>query len=68
MIVAKTKMRKMPKNCRDCKLSFSTWVGDRFCFIMNNKDCPKEYEKNGSWKYVRPDWCPLMEMEVNHDE
>ena len=66
MIVAKTRMRRMPKSCRWCKLSCANWFEERFCSVTAG-DCPKEYEKNGSWKYVRPDWCPLLEMEENHD-
>lgn len=66
MIAAKTGMKRIPESCRWCNLSWSNWFGERFCSVTNG-ECPKEYEKNGSWMYIRPDWCPLMEMEENYD-
>ncbi len=61
MIVAKTKMRKIPSTCKVCKLSkHDSWGGDRICCVVGI-ECPMEFY-NGNWKYGKPGWCPLMEI------
>lgn len=60
MIVAKTKMKKIPESCNKC--GFSTYSYDyRVCFFETNKICPMVRTENGNKKYTRPEWCPLME-------
>lgn len=61
MIVAKTKMKKIPESCNKCNLSYADLYG-RFCRIQN-KLCPMEQSEHKNWKYTRPDWCPLQEVE-----
>lgn len=67
MIVAKTKMKKIPESCNKCSLArieYSHWNDtQRYCWITK-KDCPMEKSEHGNWKYTRPDWCPLMEVET----
>lgn len=60
MIVAKTNMKKLPKSCNKCKLSYIDLYG-RFC-RMNKQLCPMEYSEHGNARYIRPDWCPLVEV------
>jgi len=62
MIVAKTRMRKIPKTCKDCALGKREFGADRVCSITG-KDCPMELYR-GNWKYGKPTWCPLEE---SHD-
>lgn len=64
MIVAITKMRRIPKACKDCKLSEIELYGRR-CKI-ENRMCPIEQTKSGNYKYGKPDWCPLEEVQ-KHD-
>lgn len=66
MIVAKTKMRKIPTSCKKCNLSFQNWAGERTCFVTK-KDCPIEEAPSGNWRYGKPTWCPLVEMEDSYD-
>lgn len=67
LIVAKTRMRKIPKSCKVCSLSFQNWTGERTCAVTK-MDCPFEQSQNGNWKYGKPGWCPLVELEANHDK
>lgn len=66
MIVAKTKMRRIPKTCKECKLSKHSFYGDRVCAVVG-KDCPTSF-CSGNWKYGKPAWCPLVEIkqEAHH--
>lgn len=66
MIVAKTKMRKIPKTCKDCKVSMHEFGGDRVCVIAR-RDCPMELS-NGNWRYGKPTWCPLVELEATNEK
>lgn len=65
MIVAKTKMKKIPESCKECSVSrveYYTFVDtQRFCGITKN-ECPKKRSENGNLKYIRPKWCPLVEV------
>lgn len=68
VIVANTKMRKIPSTCKVCKLSKHSFGGDRVCAVVG-KDCPMDF-CNGNWKYGKPAWCPLVEIkrESDHEE
>ena len=48
MIVAITKMSRIPKACKDCKLSEIELYGRR-CKI-ENRTCPIEQKKRGNYK------------------
>lgn len=58
MIVAKTKLRKLPENCGKCPLSRMNWTGERECGI-NRRLCPEERKSSGRYGYYKPSWCPL---------
>lgn len=65
MIVAKTRIKKIPEGCNKCKLS----VIERYSYIdsmricgITKKECPMEYSEHKNLKYIRPDWCPLVEV------
>lgn len=66
MIVAKTRMKKIPKTCKDCPLSIVQFdwgnLSHRICGI-NSKDCPQEKKPSGNYGYGKPCWCPLVEIE-----
>lgn len=61
MIVAKTKLKKIPKTCKECSISKSDW-DTRICGI-NGKECPVERKPSGNIGYCKPGWCPLVEIE-----
>lgn len=60
MIVAKTKMKKIPDSCNKCGLKTYSFEGTR-CFITG-KVCPMEKSEHGNWRYTHPNWCPLIEV------
>ena len=64
MIIAKTKMRKIPESCGKCGISMVfrfNGVDRRICPVMR-RDCPMEKcAQNGCMKYTKPAWCPLEE-------
>lgn len=66
MIVAKTKMKKIPKACNKCALSSYDYF-DRHCFITG-KQCPREIKPSGNIGYKRPEWCPLREVKEKGHE
>lgn len=61
MIIAKTKMKKIPKSCNKCSLSIIRYF-DRSC-VVTNKVCPQEIKSGGTIVYTRPEWCPLRRLE-----
>lgn len=61
MIVAKTRMKKIPESCKDCKFS-TTEYGGRCCRIAI-RFCPMKQSEHKNWKYFKPDWCPLIEID-----
>ena len=63
MIVAKTKMKKIPESCNKCVFSKLNY-DYRTCFISGDRLCPMKRCENGNKKYTRPKWCPLMEVET----
>ena len=77
MIVSKTGLKKIPNKCGDCKYHKSGFRGYEknsingccmFCTLCN-KDIPYKYipEKN-NWCYIKPDWCPLIEVKETENE
>ena len=62
MIVAKTRMKRIPKTCKECSISVVTYWEDRVCGI-NQKECPVERKPSGNIGYCKPGWCPLVEVE-----
>lgn len=65
MIVAKTKMKRIPDTCKKCSLSVVQQYGfgntDRVCCV-NGYVCPLETKPSGNVGYTKPTWCPLMEI------
>lgn len=63
MIVAKTKMTRLPETCKKCSLSQVEHYGfcdtERYCGITN-RACPTEKKQSGNVGYGKPDWCPLI--------
>lgn len=74
MIYAKTRMKNIPKTCKDCscsnfvmdRLDGAVYTSYRTCGIVW-KMCPYEKKKSGNWGYGKPDWCPLVEIGVQYD-
>lgn len=64
MIYAKTKMRKIPKSCKDCAYAKGIWGGEKSCRLVEHK-CPWVQTEHGNWKYSKPKWCPLVEVNNN---
>lgn len=66
MIVAKTKMKKIPDNCKKCSFSVVKHFGYfdtlRICSVRR-KECPMERSQHKNMKYMKPTWCPLVEIE-----
>jgi len=63
VIAAKTRMRKIPKTCKDCSLSRRDyWNDERMC-VINGMLCPLEVTESGKIAYCKPSWCPLVEIE-----
>lgn len=61
MIVAKTRMKEMPKTCAQCHyLTTYTATGEEICRIVR-AFCPWEKKPNGMFGLGKPDWCPLMD-------
>lgn len=71
MIVAKTKMKRIPETCKKCSMScvekYVSVDSDRFC-ILNGRECPKEIKPSGNVGYGKPNWCHLMDIELIDDE
>lgn len=61
MIVAKTRMKEMPKTCTECHYR-TTYIatGEEICRIVRTF-CPWEKKPNGMFGLGKPDWCPLMD-------
>ena len=66
MIIAKTKMRKPPENCRKCGISMVLYYGrdsKRVCPILR-RTCPMEQShRNGCMKYTR--FCKVISDHAN---
>lgn len=55
MVVAKTKMDKLPQICNDCeKVAVANTEGEYYC---------SETFRLIKGLTSKPDWCPLVEME-----
>lgn len=67
MVIIKTGMRKIPDKCKNCKYSFVEHepydsLGNRIC-LLERKELPYQFVKERkNWCYVKPDWCPLIEI------
>lgn len=68
VIVSRKNMKRMPDTCKKCCMSYfpagteySAEVDDRLC-SLTNRWCPTEQAPSGNTRYVKPDWCPLMEV------
>ena len=61
MIVAKTRMKRIPKTCKDCSVLFIDGWGERVCGI-NKRECPVEFTGHGRLAYAKPGWCPLVDL------
>ena len=67
MIIVKTKLKKIPSSCTKCPFSVTDY-GGRHCFVVKEDGFPKEipYEfikEKKNWCYVKPKWCPLVEIQ-----
>lgn len=64
MIFAKTKMKRIPETCKKCSMA-RNYVGDdeKWCSVTGYC-CPKEKKQSGNVGYGKPDWCPLIELEI----
>ena len=61
MIVAKTRMKKMPETCKQCHyMTTHIATGEEICRITRTF-CPWEKKPNGMFGLGKPDWCPLMD-------
>lgn len=72
MIIAKTKLKKLPSSCKDCKFKMIDykWHGPYECCVNSStcfftgKTCPMEKKESGNTGYAdRPKWCPLEEVQ-----
>lgn len=67
MIVAKTKMVRIPETCKKCSLSEVRHYGfldtDRYCGITKRM-CPTVKKQSGNIGYGMPTWCPLMDIDL----
>ena len=62
MIIAKTRIKEMPKTCKQCDYRALYPVeGEEICGIYGSF-CPWEMKPNGMYGLGKPDWCPLMEV------
>lgn len=64
MIVAKTKMKRIPETCKKCSMAeneYGAWgvaCAPKRC-LLTGRDCPQEKKLSGNVGYGKPDWCPL---------
>lgn len=63
MIIAKTRMRRIPDNCKDCSFYFwQRYYKKHYCGITG-KDINKEFiSEKRNWCNVKPKDCPLKEV------
>lgn len=65
MIIAKTKLKKIPEKCTNCKLSVIEYLSngncDRYCGVTKRYLGRVKVENH--WTYIRPKWCPLIDIE-----
>lgn len=65
MIVAKTKLKKIPEGCAKCTYSSPCVKTSevRYCRLCNCYITKTFVEEKNNWMYVIPNKCPLMEVE-----
>jgi hypothetical protein len=66
-IVAKTRMKGIPKTCKVCSISYIDPWGERCCGI-NKRDCPVEVKPSGNVGYGKPSWCPLVVLKDGDED
>lgn len=63
MIIIKTNLKKIPSSCKKCSYSsFFPGYKRKICLIKF-KECEMERASNRCLQYVKPKWCPIIEME-----
>lgn len=68
MIVAKTKMVRIPDTCKKCP--FKEVVGNNcksYCTLTGHI-CPTEKKESGNIGYGMPTWCPLMDIDLIEED
>ena len=63
MIIAKTKMRRIPNNCNKCLFYF--WEGyykEHYCALTGHIIQKEFIKEKRNWCNVKPKDCPLMEV------
>lgn len=65
MIVAKMNMKRMPETCKKCSATYSE-DGQRVC-SLTNYICPTEKAPSGNERYIMPNWCPLLDIELTEN-
>lgn len=65
MIVAKTKMVRVPETCKKCSKAIDDVQG-KWCSLTGNF-CPHEKKPSGNTGYGMPTWCPLMDIDFLED-
>lgn len=67
MIVAKTKMVRIPETCKKCSARrIDNQFNVSYC-NFTGKECPLEDKRNGNIGYGMPTWCPLMDIDLLED-
>lgn len=64
MIIAKTKMEKMPKTCADCK--YKTTLGYSYVCSIANHVIQCNLGSNRGFVIGRELFCPLMEVQDDY--
>jgi len=62
IIIAQTKMKRIPDRCTQCKLSYVQNYYDRYCAVTG-KLLETQKVESGNKAYVRPKNCPLKDVE-----
>lgn len=69
MIVAKTKMVRIPETCKKCSMAEGEFINCESPGIYKRCTltgilCPKEKKESGNIGYGMPTWCPLMDIDL----
>lgn len=68
MIVIKTTLKKIPIKCNDCKYSHYERIHNSrgmpcYCTVSNNREVPYCYSLElDCHGFIRPKWCPLVQI------
>lgn len=71
MIIVKTKMKKIPELCTKCPYSknynaIKGFIKESYkvCILCHNKIIKSQYiPERKNHCYIRPKWCPLIQVE-----